>query len=329
MDAGRFPESATGDSRVHPLALLGGSTSPNSLPRHSQKRSPKNSGRKPAGMGAFSMFFPVVIGFSAGCMLWTLMRIIPSLPLSAARQKVTVIDPRVPETRPTGRQSIDPFEAETRQVKSVPPPSPVVMVQAPRVIPPLPPGKQDEPFRGKIGEGLQGGGPNWRYKLPKELSDKIKSQKDLPKFVIRLARNVIQEASTGRKWERIGRDWIELEEAAEEHERLAELESQRTESKALTASLKQLEEKETAAKQRDVEKLKLIEKERKVKDQEEKARLRKEREERNRERESQMKAEKEKAVIKKTRALSRGSKLRELCLTAVRGGALAKTCDNW
>eukprot|EP00959_Pyramimonas_sp_CCMP1952_P051504 1076135-Pyramimonas_sp.AAC.1 len=48
------------------------------------------------------------------------------------------------------------------------------------------------------------------------------------------------QASTGRKWERIGRDWIELDQADEEHERQAELQSQRTESKALTASLKQL-----------------------------------------------------------------------------------------
>jgi hypothetical protein len=38
----------------------------------------------------------------------------------------------------------------------------------------------------------------------------------------------------------VGREWIELEEATDENERLAELESQRTESKALTASLKQL-----------------------------------------------------------------------------------------
>eukprot|EP00959_Pyramimonas_sp_CCMP1952_P363401 7610030-Pyramimonas_sp.AAC.1 len=189
MDAARYQDHADGN-RLHPLALLGGSTSPYSQP---QRRSPKKPSRTPAGMGAFGLFFPVVIGFSAGCMLWTLMRIIPSLPLSAARQKVTVIDPRVPEKHPKGRHSIDPFEAETRQISPVPPPSPAVVVQAPRVIPPLPPGKQDEPFRGKIGEGLQGGGPNWRYKLPKELSDKIKSQKDLPKIVIRLARNVIQE----------------------------------------------------------------------------------------------------------------------------------------
>lgn len=60
-------------------------------------------------------------------------------------------------------------------------------------IPPLPPGVSDEPFKGRMGGGLTGGGPNWRFKLPKELAVKIKSQRDLPKMVIRKAHNVIQE----------------------------------------------------------------------------------------------------------------------------------------
>lgn len=34
-------------------------------------------------------------------------------------------------------------------------------------------------------------------------------------------------------------------------------------------------------------------------------------------------------ALQKTKALSKGSKLRELCSTAVPGGTLAKTCQSW
>lgn len=52
-------------------------------------------------------------------------------------------------------------------------------------------------------------------------------------------RRLFLQAQTGRRWERLGKEWIELDLAMEaEHERIAEMESHRTESKALTLSLK-------------------------------------------------------------------------------------------
>jgi hypothetical protein len=84
-------------------------------------------------MGTISMFLPILIGFSAGCMIWTLMRIIPSLPLSAARQKVIVIDPSLGDQRPTDAldNSVDPFNAETKETLKVPPSPAVMVIQKP------------------------------------------------------------------------------------------------------------------------------------------------------------------------------------------------------
>lgn len=142
---------------LHPLTLLASSSrhpnqrSPQKVdyPQHQQSYhadclsydppspthygQPRRSRRPPPGMGTISMFLPILIGFSAGCMIWTLMRIIPSLPLSAARQKVIVIDPSLGDQRPTDAldNSVDPFNAETKETLKVPPSPAVMVIQKP------------------------------------------------------------------------------------------------------------------------------------------------------------------------------------------------------
>lgn len=165
-------------------------------------------------------------------------------------------------------------------------------------MPPLPAGQVDEPFRGVVGGGLTGGGANWRFKLPLDLEETIPNSAALPRMVIRLPHNAIEEVATGRRWQRVENDWVEMEEAAREPPQ---------ESRgAVNKVAREKQEKWRAAEQ-----------------------------ERSAAAPATAPAvspdsvEKERLVLKRTKATAKGSKLRALCHTATPGGKLAATCLGW
>ncbi|KAK3273710.1 hypothetical protein CYMTET_18064, partial [Cymbomonas tetramitiformis] len=178
---------------------------------YSKAPSPRGR-RRPRASTGLGRFFPLFIGFTAGCMIWTLLQVLPSLPGGHVEEDGA-------DAEPLNTSSVE-LETGTGSSKAT-----------------LPPPPRDEPFRGRIGEGLSGGGANWRSKLPADLEKNIPNHKDLPHLVIRKAHNVVQEISTKRVWERVGGEWIELDPDDEASQEQAALETKATASKSFTLSL--------------------------------------------------------------------------------------------
>ena len=75
-------------------------------------------------------------------------------------------------------------------------------------------GGSDDPhwFTGRLGGPLEGGGEDWQDKLPAELQH-ITSRPELGRKVVWASRTSIMEIASGRIWQRVGDEWIQVFEA--------------------------------------------------------------------------------------------------------------------
>ena len=75
-------------------------------------------------------------------------------------------------------------------------------------------GGSDDPewFTGRVGGPLEGGGEDWQDKLPAELQH-ITSHAELAHKVVWASRTSIMEIASGRIWQRVGADWLQVFEA--------------------------------------------------------------------------------------------------------------------
>lgn len=75
-------------------------------------------------------------------------------------------------------------------------------------------GGSDDPhwFTGRVGGPLEGGGEEWQDKLPAELQH-ITSQAELAHKVVWASRTSIMEIASGRIWQRVGSEWLQVLEA--------------------------------------------------------------------------------------------------------------------
>ena len=75
-------------------------------------------------------------------------------------------------------------------------------------------GGSDDPhwFTGRLGGPLEGGGEDWQDKLPAELQH-ITTRPELARKVVWASRTSIMEIASGRIWQRVGDQWLQVFEA--------------------------------------------------------------------------------------------------------------------